>query len=225
MDKFALIGFPAVGSLSPVLFGAAYAGKYEYGFIEQEHFEDAWSIFMEGPYRAVNVTAPHKLAAAQAADWRSPEVDAIGAANILVKTEEGIKAYNSDYLGVRYLIKEYAPAAQTCAVIGFGGAGKAAYQAAVDSGLETVVVRHSELAAGVEADLIIFTLPKAAEGMEKMRCKVLIEANYRHPECIGLPGVGTYVHGKEWLRAQALLGYELMTDEKPDGEAIGQVEI
>lgn len=224
MDKFALIGFPAVGSLSPVLFGAAYAGKYEYGFIEQEHFEDAWSIFMEGPYRAVNVTAPHKLAAAQAADWRSPEVDAIGAANILVKTPDGVKAYNSDFLGVRHLIQTHAPSAKTAIVVGFGGAGKAAYEAALSCGLETSVKRHSELSDGISADLIIFTLPRAVEGMEKMQCATLIEANYRHPECIGLPGIGSYIHGKEWLRAQALLGYELMTDEKPDGDAIGRVE-
>ena len=116
MDKFALIGWPAAGSLSPLLFGAAYGGKYGYGFIEQQDWATAWRIFTEGDYRAVNVTAPHKMEAARAAAWRSPEVEAIGAANILVKTDDGIKAYNSDYLAVKQLIRIHAPEARTAVV-------------------------------------------------------------------------------------------------------------
>ena len=216
MHKYALIGYPCKGSQSPELFRKAYSGQFEYGFIEKENWDEAWSIFKDGPYRAVNVTAPHKMEAARAADWRSPEVEAIGAANILVKTGEGIKAYNSDYLAVRHLIRTYAADAHSAAVVGGGGAGKAALQAAIDCSLETVLVRHNELGAGVSADLVIFTLPKAVEGMELIRCRTLIEANYRSPQCQGLAGVGQYVHGLEWLRAQALLGYELMTGLKPN---------
>lgn len=211
-----MIGYPCKGSQSPELFRKAYSGQFEYGFIEKENWDEAWSIFKDGPYRAVNVTAPHKMEAARAADWRSPEVEAIGAANILVKTGEGIKAYNSDYLAVRHLIRTYAADAHSAAVVGGGGAGKAAFQAAIDCSLETVLVRHNELGAGVSADLVIFTLPKAVEGMELIRCRTLIEANYRSPQCQGLQGVGTYVHGLEWLRAQAVLGYELMTGLKPN---------
>ena len=216
MDKFALIGYPCKGSRSPELFRKAYSGRFEYGFIEKEDWAQAWDIFRNGPYRAVNVTAPHKMEAARAADWRSPEVEAIGAANILVKTGEGIKAYNSDYLAVRHLIRTYAADAHSAAVVGGGGAGKAALQAAIDCALETTLVRHNELGAGVSADLVIYTLPKASEGMDLIRCKTLIEANYRSPQCQGLAGVGQYVHGLEWLRAQALLGYELMTGLKPN---------
>ena len=225
MDKFALIGYPAKGSLSPLLFGAAYAGKYGYGFIEQQDWAQAWKIFTEGQYLAVNVTAPHKMEAARSATWRSPEVEAIGAANILVKTPEGIKAYNSDYLAVKDLIRRHAPKARTAVVVGFGGAGKAAFRAAVDSGLRTEVKRHSEICDGVRADLVIFTLPKAVPGMEAIACDTLIEANYRSPQCAELPLIGQYVSGREWLRAQAVLGYELMTGEAPDSEAIGQVKI
>ena len=225
MDKYALIGYPAAGSLSPLLFGAAYAGKYGYGFIEQQDWAQAWKIFAEGEYRAVNVTAPHKAEAARAAAWRSPEVEAIGAANILVKTADGVKAYNSDYLAVKELIRIHAPKARTAVVVGFGGAGKAAFRAALDCGLSTTVKRHSELTDGVCADLVIFTLPKAAPGMETILCSTLIEANYRDPQCGNLTGVGHYVSGKEWLRAQAVLGYEIMTGEAPDRDAIGQVKI
>ena len=216
MDKFALIGYPCKGSQSPELFRKAYSGRFEYGFIEKENWAEAWGIFKDGPYRAVNVTAPHKMEAARAADWRSPEVEAIGAANILVKTEDGVKAYNSDYLAIKDLIWRYAPSARKAVVVGFGGAGKAAFQAALDCGLETNVVRHNERAEGVCADLVIFTLPKAAPGMETILCNTLIEANYRNPQCQGLAGVGKYVHGLEWLRAQASLGYELMTGLKPN---------
>ena len=165
------------------------------------------------------------MEAARAAAWRSPEVEAIGAANILVKTDDGIKAYNSDYLAVKQLIRIHAPEARTAVVVGFGGAGKAAFRAALDCGLSTTVKRHSELTDGVCADLVIFTLPKAAPGMENILCNTLIEANYRDPQCESLVGVGHYVGGREWLRAQAVLGYEIMTGEAPDRDAIGQVKI
>lgn len=226
MDKFALIGFPAKGSLSPVLFEAAYAGAYSYGFIEEEDFAVALKRFMDdSDMRAVNVTAPHKLSAAKAADWRSPEVEKIGAANILVKTGSGLKAYNSDFLGVRQLIRTRAPKARTAIVVGFGGAGKAAYEAALSCGLDCSVRRHNELEEGISADLIIFTLPKSVSGMEKMRCSCLLEANYRTPQCRELKGIGEYISGKEWLKAQALTGYELMTEKKPDPEGLASVEI
>ena len=41
--KFALIGHPVAGSLSPRLFAAAYDGRYPYDLIDRECFEDAWT--------------------------------------------------------------------------------------------------------------------------------------------------------------------------------------
>ena len=136
MDKYGLIGFPIAHSLSPRLFEAAYGGRYTYDLIDTEDFEKAWEGFMYG-YRAVNVTAPFKGDAFACADWRSPECGRIGAANLCVNEGGMVKAYNSDYLAVKAILEPLERG--TAAVIGYGGAGRAAMAAAEDSGFSTTL--------------------------------------------------------------------------------------
>jgi len=213
MIKFGLIGCPVAGSLSPLLFKAAYGGRYPYELMDFPTFREAMDAFMNGPYRAVNVTAPYKKDAALAADARSEEVQESGCANILVKTASGVCAHNSDILGVRMLLPDGS--GKTAAVIGTGGAGMAAVNAAEHKGFSVSIFHHDEIAAGVKADLIIYTLPKAVEGIDRLECGMLLEANYRTP-CLEFHPA--YVSGKEWLLAQAISGYGVMTGETPDSE-------
>lgn len=214
MDKFGLIGYPIAHSLSPRLFSAAYGGRYAYELIETPDFEKAWECFMH-EYRAVNVTAPFKGDAFDAADWRSPECERVGATNLCVNEGGAVRAYNSDYLGVKALLERLERG--TAAVIGFGGAGKAALAAAEDSGFSTSLYRHDEIAGGVRADVIIYTLPKAVAGIDRLECGNLIEANYKDPCLASHPG---YIPGTAWHLQQAVLGYSLMTGEKPDAKAM-----
>ena len=166
MKKFGLIGHPIAHSLSPSLFNAAYDGKYAYDLIEGEDFESSYQRFIE-EYDAINVTAPFKELAFAKADILSEECQSTGATNLLVKTKEGIKAYNSDFLGVRMWLSELVgslkgtpppswvppPAARGVArlsssqpapkgikilIVGMGGAGKAAAAAAEALGMEVV---------------------------------------------------------------------------------------
>ena len=226
-DRYGLIGHPIGHSRSPQLFEAAYGGRYGYDLIEAEQFSLAWERFVEGPYRAINVTAPFKADAAAMADFPDEAVKRLGAANIVVRTDRGMAAHNSDFLGVKLLLERYASGMKSVSVIGFGGAGKAAAAAAEACGLETKVLRHKELENGAEADVIIFTLPKPAPGCELLRGKLLIEANYRNPSFgnggLELPEGCLLVPGLQWLAAQAVTGYELMTGEKPDAESIEKV--
>ena len=105
--KFGLIGHPIAHSLSPALFKAGYDGRYPYQLIEGSDFEDSYRRFLEG-YEGINVTAPFKELAFAKADILSTECEAVGATNLLIKTTEGIKAYNSDYLGVRRWLSDVA---------------------------------------------------------------------------------------------------------------------
>jgi len=105
--KFGLIGHPIAHSLSPALFKAGYDGRYPYELIETADFEKAYQRFLDG-YDGINVTAPFKELAFAKADILSEECLAVKASNLLVKTPEGIKAYNSDYLGVRMWLSEMA---------------------------------------------------------------------------------------------------------------------
>lgn len=217
MDKFGLIGFPISHSMSPRLFEAAYAGKYLYELIETEDFDKAWGYFLDA-YKAINVTAPFKALAYERTDWRSPECQRCGATNLCVKTEEGIKAYNSDYMGVKSLIKDFDKG--TAAIIGYGGAGKAALAAAEDLGFDTRLYRHNEISGGVNADLIIYTLPKEVEGFDRLECAHLIEANYKDP-CLSWHKA--YIPGTAWHLMQAVLGYSIMTGEDPQVEPMRKV--
>ena len=210
MDRFGIIGHPNAQSLSPALFTAAYGGKHPYDLIETPDFEEAWARFLAG-YRAINVTAPFKGDAFAKVDWRSPECERVGATNLVVKTPEGTKAYNSDYRGVKALLEPLG--CRTAAVIGYGGAGKAALAAAEDLGLDTRLYRHDQIAGGVSADVVIYTLPRFVEGAGRLDCAHLLEANYKDPCLAGRPGDNP---GSAWLLAQAVTGYALMTGEEPD---------
>ena len=152
--RFGLIGHPISHSLSPALFKAGYDGKYPYELIETADFEEAYSRFLSG-YDGINVTAPFKELAYAKADILSDECRLIKATNLLVKTPEGIKAYNSDYLGVRMWLQEVAArfshadsavlpiGSIRTLIVGLGGAGKAAAVAAASLGMDTILMNRS----------------------------------------------------------------------------------
>ena len=143
MKKFGLIGHPITHSLSPALFEAAYGGRYQYDLIDNADFEKAYESFLQ-EYDGINVTAPFKEAAYRKADIITPDCEAVGATNLLVKNPEGIKAYNSDFLGVRKWLMEVAERLEgqdghrsiKVLIAGYGGAGKAAAAAAAVAAAE-----------------------------------------------------------------------------------------
>lgn len=208
--RYGLIGYPIGHSQSPSLFNELCEGRWEYDLLEYGNFEDSWRAFADGPYKAVNVTAPYKTLAAGRADIRSEAVRRIGAANILVKTPEGIAAHNSDFLAVRELLGQAG--AKSVTVIGLGGAGRAALAAAEDLELPVRGLHHDEIAEGAADDVIIYTLPCAAPGCDRLACRAIIEANYKNP-C--LAEHNGYISGQEWLRAQAILGFAILTGQGP----------
>lgn len=236
--KFGLIGTPISTSLSPKLFSSSYPKHFSngeeeiwaYDLLEEPTFEASIRRFEEGGYKAINVTAPYKEPAAAYAQIKSPEVERIGAANILVRTERGIEAHNSDYLGLRLLMADI-PAGTKTLVVGYGGAAKAVVAAARDCGLDVVICNRtvsrpevrplSELRAlAADAQVVIYTLAMAIEGIEAFAGKTVIEANYKTPALREI--AGRYISGREWLMAQAQTGYELMSGEKPDIELLRQ---
>lgn len=223
MLKFGLIGHPISHSQSPELFAEAFGGKYPYELIETPDFDQAWERFRAG-YKAINITAPFKEQALQRADIVTEECRLVGATNLCVKTAGGIKAYNSDFRGVRRILSEKGFAEGDVAlVVGFGGAGKAAAQACRSLGLDTVVCnRTTSKGEGLRpldeipvlaavADIIIYTLPVAVPGIDSLAGKTILEANYRDPVLDGI--AGDYIPGTAWLRAQASEGFGLFFEE------------
>ena len=145
MARYGLIGHPIGHSLSPALFAAAYGKEHSYDLISGEMFEESYNRFLQ-EYDAVNVTAPFKEEACSKADVRSPECDVIGACNVLKKTDEGVLAANTDYLGVmQCLIPFYTDLrlSPVTLVVGCGGAGKAAAYAACELGNQVVILNRT----------------------------------------------------------------------------------
>lgn len=208
MKRFGLIGHPIAHSLSPALFKAGYDGIYPYELIEEADFEEAYRRFLKG-YDGINVTAPFKELAFAKADILSEECMLTGATNLLIKTPEGVKAYNSDFLGVRMWLKEVSLLSPVSSsegsgtkvlIVGTGGAGKAAAAAAESLGMEVVrmnrTVRDERTRPLTEfrkefrsADIIIYNIPAAIPELRELTAedfcpgnrKFILEANYRNP--------------------------------------------
>ena len=201
--RFGLIGHPIAHSLSPALFKAGYEGRYTYELIEGEDFEESYKRFLE-EYDGINVTAPFKELAFAKADILSPECESVGATNLLVKTPQGVKAFNSDFLGVRMWLEEVAAEVLTekisVLVVGLGGAGKAAAAAAESLGMKVArmnrTVRDENTRAlddfkecFREADIIIYNIPTAIPTLNELtdkdftpgKPKFILEANYKDP--------------------------------------------
>ena len=211
MKRFGLIGHPIAHSLSPVLFRAAYGGRYPYELIEESDFNAAWQRFMDG-YDGINVTAPFKELAAAMDLEASDEVTLTGATNLVVKTARGLEAYNSDYRAVLRIIRDESARRNIgkVLVVGCGGAAKAAAAAAYMLEKEVVIANRSldkaeEFASRLEllalarpcsaqgsvsvsaldglpeCDMCIYCLPLAIPSVEKLSARLFLEANYRNP--------------------------------------------
>ena len=203
--KFGLIGHPIEHSLSLALFKAGYNGLYPYDLIITEDFEEAYRRFMDG-YDGINVTAPFKELALRKADIISEECRLVGAANILIKSPQGITAYNSDFRGLVAMfrgLKGDIPLSdheKTVLIVGAGGAGKAAKAASEALGYETTVINRTQYNPEIKplsafreefrkADIVIYNLPVRIPEIDMLtetdlcpgKEKVILEANYRNP--------------------------------------------
>lgn len=111
-------------------------GSRPYALLELEP-EEVEPFLRGGAWRGLNVTIPYKLDAARIADACSDAVRALGAANTLVRTDDGsIAAENTDVLGFSWMLTRFcrerldrspreALEGRDALVLGSGGAGRA----------------------------------------------------------------------------------------------------
>ena len=242
--KFALIGHPVAGSLSPRLFEAAYGGRYPYDLIDEAAFDAAWERFLAG-YDGINVTAPFKQDAFARVRRLTPDALATGAVNLVVRNEEETVGYNTDVEGVLGAVRETGLAVSDALIAGAGGAARAAAVAALRLGCRVCITNRTfskadELAysLGCEAipladagsrtpDLVVYTIPGSTPaipglGDNLFRNAVVLEAEYKHPVLADIP-CRAYAGGRRWLLWQAVAGYALFTGEEPDAEKMSAV--
>lgn len=228
--RFALIGHPVAGSLSPRLMAAAYGGRYAYDLLDYERFEDAWQAFLDG-YYGINVTAPFKQDAFAKVNFLDDKARATGAVNLVVPCEGGFKGYNTDVDGILLALQETGLTFRDCLVVGTGGAARAAVYAAHALGCGVTVCGRSlekaaalgcpaasfEEASSLAPGLVIYTLPgrvPVPSGLPFSNA-VVLEAEYRIPQ-LEAAVCRRYVSGRRWMLGQAAAGYRLFTGEEPD---------
>ena len=133
----------------------------------------------------------------------------------------------------------------TVLIVGMGGAGKAAAEAARSLGCEVILMNRTQYSDEIRplgefkeafkvADIVIYNLPVRLPELDTIskedfiegKPKNILEANYRNPsfdkdliqKLEGMHPQIRYTGGETWLLLQALTGYEIFTGQKPDLE-------
>ena len=184
MPRFGLLGEHLGHSWSPPIHAAL--GSVPYHLFEAAP-DDAPAFIREGAWDGINVTIPYKKLAAELADERSARVEALGAANTLVRRSDGtIFAENTDVLGFAKLLEDFcidklgatardALAGKHALILGTGGASRAvAYVLEQMVGMSATLLSHaridelnrmgstrarSEFHEGADAALVVNTTP------------------------------------------------------------------
>ncbi len=152
-----VMGWPVDHSRSPQLHNAAFAARsldwvYVALPVPPDRGEAAVRALPDLGLAGVNVTMPHKAAAARAADERSAVVERLGAANTLVVRDGRTVAHSTDGAGFLRSLDDAGLEAEGehVLVLGAGGAAIAIVDALVARGAEVeVAARRADAAAAL----------------------------------------------------------------------------
>lgn len=154
--RFGVAGYPVAHSRSPQMHQAAYAelgidAHYQALPIPPELFAETVRALPGSGFAGINVTIPHKHAAAEIADVRSSAVEAIGAANTLSFRNGKIHADNTDAPGMIAAIDRDLSGVRAL-VLGAGGTARAAVWALRDAGARVEIHNRTTERAAKLAD-------------------------------------------------------------------------
>ncbi len=165
MNAYGLLGETLGHSFSPQIH--ALLADYEYGLYPTPR-EELEAFLNTTALSGMNVTIPYKKDVLSCCAWQSEAVQRIGSANTLVKEADGWHAYNTDYMGFRYLLESCgcSPKGKKVVVLGSGGASLAVRVALEDmeAGQIVIVSRSGEdnygnLHRHADAAILVNTTP------------------------------------------------------------------
>lgn len=130
---YAILGYPVAHSLSPLMQNAALSATgidavYVPFPVREAELENAVAGIRAFNIFGCNITVPHKETIAPFLDELSPEAQAIGAVNTIVRHKDTLKGYNTDALGFIKSLEHdlgFVPRAKRVVVLGAGGAARA----------------------------------------------------------------------------------------------------
>jgi len=161
MIRAAVLGADVSKSRSPAIHNAAFRalgidGEYVALSVEPRRFRTLVAKLRADGYRYVNVTIPHKLAAARLAQRRGPEVRVSAAANTLLFQRGGVRAENTDGAGLIAALADLgvSPPGAVIVMAGAGGAAAGALEALTRAGANIrIVARRPAVARALRARL------------------------------------------------------------------------
>lgn len=241
--KYGLIGKPLGHSFSREIH--ALIADYDYRLFEIDE-DELPRFFQERDFSGINVTIPYKQAVIPFLDEISDEAKKIGAVNTIVKKEGKLFGFNTDFFGMRALIKGAGLDLEnkTVLILGTGGTSKTAVEVSKSLGATEIVKvsrkKSSDTVTYDEAykkfsgaDVIINTTPvgmfpnadKTPVDVKKFKnLQGVIDAVYNplrtnfvlDAESIGAKGRG----GLYMLVAQAVYASALFLDKTADESVI-----
>ncbi|MFN3975527.1 MAG: shikimate dehydrogenase [Aquificaceae bacterium] len=163
-EVYGVVGYPVQHSLSPVFQNKAFEyhsinALYVPFEVRPEEFEIAFKGLKALGVKGVNITLPHKERALELADFVDVHARAIGSANTLKFTKEGVYAYNTDWIGFLKAVKNLLPKVRRALVLGAGGSSRAVLYALKSEGVEVLLWNR--------------TIEKAYKLCESFGCKVV----------------------------------------------------
>lgn len=176
MIKACLIGKKLGHSMSPVIHERFYRtsginGTYELCEVPEDGLKDLLNRLMLEGYSGANVTIPYKTTVMQYLDGISDEAQAIGAVNTVHFSEGKTYGYNTDYFGLKTLLRanDIEIKGKKVVVLGTGGASKCAVKLVQDMGAAEVVavsriqnlgaIDYQQLEEKSNIDVLINTTP------------------------------------------------------------------
>ena len=244
MKKYGLCGHPVMHSLSPKLFEAAYPlNVFCYELITIEDPAKVAPLFFERGYSGLNITAPLKTSVLPFVHRLTPECASIGASNLILKLDDLLIAYNTDYIGVANSLKEAKVSIKNsvCLLLGAGGAAKAAAYTLLQEGATLLwanrtfaTIPHSFYGTSIHSihlheavhhlhtcNIVVNTLPKSVPDTECFNFQIhqtVCDASYltRPLERQAVQAGAKYINGKRWLLHQAAPSFAAMTGAAPN---------
>ena len=153
MEKFGLIGYPLGHSMSAIIHKAGFESlgiDADYKILETppEELVDRIKFFKRENYSGFNITIPHKVPMALFVDSIDKYADITGAINtIKINPDRSFTGYNTDVLGFKAAIPSQMDlVGKTAALLGTGGASRAAVLGLSDRGIKNIDIYTRNIA-------------------------------------------------------------------------------
>lgn len=237
-----LIGRKLGHSFSPEIH--SYLADYEYKLYEMEE-EQVGEFLKSCPLKALNVTIPYKKTVMPFLTHISETAMRIGSVNTIVKRDDGLYGYNTDYYGFSYMVKKSGIEIKDKKVLVLGSGGASLTVIAVLSDMkarEIITIsrtgenNYENISRHRDADVIVNTTPVGMypnNGEAPVDLKMfdslsgVLDLIYNPSETrllydakmLGIP----YINGLSMLVAQGKKAAEIFTGEEISDSEIDSI--